>query len=138
MENKSSSAAQCGRPVKKKLLTPSVFGIKKIARLSATNRNALLRALKQGKRKKPHKEGILKSKSSGKQGTSLSTGSGTGAKYLKSQDWKSWVALHGDSKQVKDDVAELGENIGVKCSNSFQALARGRGSGSSKGRVKGK
>ncbi|GAU46155.1 hypothetical protein TSUD_401590 [Trifolium subterraneum] len=87
------------------------------------------------KRKKAQKEVSSKSKSSGKQGTSLSTGSGTGAKYLKSQDWKSWVALHGDSKKVKDDVAELGENIGVKCSNSFQALARGRGSGSSKGRI---
>ncbi|GAU51009.1 hypothetical protein TSUD_377370 [Trifolium subterraneum] len=119
---------------KKKLLTPSVFGIKKIARLSATDRNALLRALKQGKRKKPQKEGSLKSKSSGKQGTSLSAGSDTGAKSLKVQDWKSWVSLHGDSKQVQDDVVELGENIGVKCSNSFQALTCGRWSGSSHGR----
>ncbi|GAU43299.1 hypothetical protein TSUD_389980 [Trifolium subterraneum] len=91
----------------------------------------------RGKRKKPHKEGSLKSKSSGKQGTSLSAGSDTGAKSLKVQNWKSWVVLHGNSKQVHDDVVELGENIGVKCSNSFQALTCGRGSGSGNGRVKG-
>ncbi|GAU36595.1 hypothetical protein TSUD_362650 [Trifolium subterraneum] len=50
-----------------------------------------------------------------------------------SQDWNHWMALHGDESQVQKDVQQMGENIGVKCSNSFQAIARPKRCGSGKG-----
>jgi hypothetical protein len=35
--------------------------------------------------------------------------------------------LHANEKKVHDDIVEVGKVIGVKCSNSFQALAGGSG-----------
>ncbi|GAU10944.1 hypothetical protein TSUD_112380 [Trifolium subterraneum] len=54
------------------------------------------------------------------QGTSLSAKFGNSGKASNSNDWKNWAALHGDERQVQDDVHELGDSIGVDCHNNFQ------------------
>jgi len=76
--------------------------------------------------------------SSKKNVVSLSAGSGPSGK---TKDWENWEILHGNAKVVEEDILEVGESIGVRCSNSFQVLSRGgvRGGseGSGEGRVKG-
>ncbi|WJX93725.1 hypothetical protein P8452_75217 [Trifolium repens] len=64
------------KQVRKKILVPSVYGIKKIARLSEEDRNALIRALKIEKRNRALKK-ASKGSSVAKQGTSLSAGTGS-------------------------------------------------------------
>ncbi|MCH92576.1 cytochrome P450, partial [Trifolium medium] len=123
-----------GRQVKKKIVVPSIRGIKKIARLSEVERNDLIRALKRDKQQRTAKLAKEdKSKSQAKQGTSLTTGSGSNSnshnKPNNSKEYRSWLVLHGDSRCVQEDLEELGETVGLKCSNRFDVLAKGRGSG---------
>ncbi|GAU12932.1 hypothetical protein TSUD_97430 [Trifolium subterraneum] len=65
--------------------------------------------------------------------TSISDGTGSNGSGKNSQDWNHWMALHSDESQVQKDVQQMGEYIGVKCSNSFQAIARPKRCGSGKG-----
>ena len=118
--NESTSSQQV---LKRRKVTPSLTGLEKIARLSATDRNELIRSLKRSKKKQAK---MIKSKSlSGKKKcASLSPGSGNSAE---SKEWKTWVTLHGDAKGVEADIKNVGEVIGVRCNNSFQVLARGGG-----------
>ncbi|GAU37371.1 hypothetical protein TSUD_277450 [Trifolium subterraneum] len=85
-------------------------------------------AVANSKRKK-----VSSSKASSRdtKGTSLTAGSGPSLKPIDSKDWKYWVALHGKEKEVEEDILEVGETIGVQCSNSFQVLDRGGGKGDS-------
>ncbi|GAU44567.1 hypothetical protein TSUD_367230 [Trifolium subterraneum] len=111
---------------KRRVPIPSVFGLKKIARLSATDRNVLIRSLKKTKRQQAAKKSSRRS-SKQKLGTSLTAGSGSIGKGTCSADWHNWVALHANEKKVHDDIMDVGKVIGVKCSNSFQALTGGSG-----------
>ncbi|GAU41532.1 hypothetical protein TSUD_140630 [Trifolium subterraneum] len=104
---------------KRRILILTVYGLKKIARLSETERNALIRSLKKAKRQKGASSSG-KVTSQGKNCTSLSVGSGATAGATNSQDWNNWVALHKCENQVKEDVQEMGEKLGIKCHNSFQ------------------
>jgi hypothetical protein len=131
----TSTSVSHGRKkqVRKKILVPSVYGIKKIARLSEEDRNALIRALKIEKRNRALKK-ASKGSSVAKQGTSLSAGTGLKRTTNNSKDLKSWIALHGKEQKVQEDVEDLGVKLGVKCSNSFQALSGGKNKASKKGR----
>ncbi|GAU21894.1 hypothetical protein TSUD_33910 [Trifolium subterraneum] len=119
-----SDEANKSRHSKRRKLVPSVIGLKKMARLSATNRDALIRSLKSSKRKKATGPSS-KSSSRDKKGTSLTAGSGSTDTLMDSKDWKNWVTLHGNGKVVEADILEVGETISVRCSNSFQVLQRG-------------
>ncbi|GAU18424.1 hypothetical protein TSUD_203130 [Trifolium subterraneum] len=125
-EQRVSHGSSKSRKLKKCKFTPSIKGMKKLARLSTTDRNALIRSLKNAKRRKPGSSSV-KVNSQGKQGTSLTAGSGFSGKDTGSNDWNNWVALHGDEQTAQRDVAVVGNCIGVKCSNSFEVLDRGKG-----------
>jgi len=109
-------------------VVPSLIGLKKIARLSAANMNALIRSLKKSKSSKRNSVKGNSTKSSSKNssykvhGVSLSAGSGPSAN---SKDWENWVALHGDAKVEEDDIIDVVKAIGIHCNNSFQVLSRG-------------
>jgi hypothetical protein len=75
-----------------------------------------------------------KGSSVAKQGSSLSAGTGTKSKTNNSKDLKSWIALHGKDQKVQEDVEDLGGKLGIKCSNSFQALSGGKYKVGKKGR----
>ncbi|GAU10864.1 hypothetical protein TSUD_424980, partial [Trifolium subterraneum] len=107
------------RHSKRRKLVPSVIGLKKMARLSATDRDALIRSLKSSKRKKATGYSS-KCSSRDKKGTSLTAGSGSINMLKDSKYWQNWVTLHGDGKVVEADLLEVGETISVRCSNSFQ------------------
>jgi hypothetical protein len=106
-------------------VAPSLIGMKKIARLSEVDRNALIRSLKKSKRrlvKGKSSKSSSKTCSCKNNGISLSVGSGPSAN---SKDWKNWTALHGNAKEVEEDIIDVGESIGIQCKNSFQVLSRG-------------
>lgn len=42
------------------------------------------------------------------------------------EDWRNWVVLHGNLKEVEDDEFKVGKIIGVQCKNMFQVLSRGK------------
>lgn len=105
---------------KRRKAVPSLTGLKRIARLSATDRNALVRSLKSSKKKKVLLN-TSKSSLDKQKGVPLSAGSGPSAN---SNDWKNWVSVHGDAKGVEADIVDVGEIIGVRCKNSFQVLSR--------------
>lgn len=111
------------RSSKMRKLAPSLHGLKKIARLLKADMLALIRALKKLRHSKRSrmKGTSCKNNSGNKNGVSLSTGSGPS---VNSKDWKNWEVLHGKAVDVALDVVEMGEVIGIKCSNSFQVLDR--------------
>ncbi|GAU35351.1 hypothetical protein TSUD_337430 [Trifolium subterraneum] len=125
-EQRVSHGSSKSLKLKKCKFTPSIKGMKKLARLSAADRNALIPSLKNAKRRKPGSSSV-KVNSQGKQGTSLTAGSSFFGKDTGSKDWNNWVALHGDEQTTQRDVAVVGNCIGVKCSNSFEVLDRGKG-----------
>jgi hypothetical protein len=106
---------------KRRKVVPSLIGLKRIARLSAEDRNVLIRSLKSS-RKKRATLNASKSQSVKQKGVSLSAGSGPSTN---SKDWKNWMSVHGDAKEVAADIVDVGKIIGVKCQNSFQVLSRG-------------
>ncbi|GAU35536.1 hypothetical protein TSUD_155670 [Trifolium subterraneum] len=110
--------------------------LKKIARLSEVDRNALIRSLKKSNKKKGPQH-ASKATSGNKQGTFLSGGSDQRSNSNSSLDWKNWVTLHGNTEEVVADIVDIGKVIGVECSNSFQVLSKGgsRGGGPREGVV---
>ena len=123
-----SKFSKKSRVTKRPKVVPTLVGLKKIARLAEADRCALIRSLKKSKCSKRNLRKSTSSRTSSntfscnKNGVSLSAGKGPSGD---SKDWKNWVALHGDAKGVEDDVVEVGNLIGVRCKNSFQALSRG-------------
>ncbi|GAU23785.1 hypothetical protein TSUD_26930 [Trifolium subterraneum] len=118
-DNRHDDGSKRSSQTKRRLVVPSVKNLKRIGRLSEEDRKALIRSLKKSKCQKTGS----KASSRSKQGTSLSIGSGNSNKSVGSEDWKNWVALHGDEKTVEEDINNLGGSIGVNCSNSFQILS---------------
>ena len=110
---------------KRRKVVPSLTSLKKIARLSTTDRNALIRSLKSSKKRKASVN-TSKSSSGKQKGVSLSAGSGP---TVNSNDWKNWVSVHGDVKGVEADIVNVGEVLGIKCKNNFQVLSRASGKG---------
>ena len=101
-------------------MVPSLTSLRRIARLSTTDRNALIRSLKSSKKKKASLN-TSKSSSGKQRGVPLSAGSGPSTN---SNDWKNWVYVHGYAKGVEADIVDVGEIIGVRSKNSFQVLSR--------------
>jgi hypothetical protein len=121
-KSRFSQDTKNSRQQKRNRVVHSLKILKRLARLSSEERSALIRSLKKSHRRKA----ATKSASSQHpQGTSLSAKSGNSGKASNSNDWKHWAALHGDERQVQDDVHELGDSIGVDCHNSFQVLSKG-------------
>jgi len=108
---------------KRRKVVPSLPSLKRIARLSTTDRNALIRSLKSSKKRKATLN-TSKSSSGKQKRVSLSVGSGPS---VNSNDWKNWVSVHGDVKGVEADIVDVGEVLGIKCKNNFQVLPRGSG-----------
>ncbi|GAU27978.1 hypothetical protein TSUD_373730 [Trifolium subterraneum] len=129
VEAETDEASKSRQP-KRRSLVLSVAGIKRIARLSATDRNTLIRSLKNSK-KKMAKGNTSKTTSREKTGTSLTAEPDKSGRNKDSKDRKNWVSLHGGEEEVEADIVEVGEAIGVRCSNSFQVLHRGGTKGGS-------
>nr|ABN08666.1 RNA-binding region RNP-1 (RNA recognition motif) [Medicago truncatula] len=134
-DDESFKGAKNIAPIRRKVAS-SFTSLKKIARLSETDRNALIKSLKKAKMSKRY---FLKGKSSKTSSkisscktnkVSLSAGSGTSGN---TKDWENWVVLHGNAKEVEEDVVELGKKIDLRCNNSFQVLSRGGVRGGSDG-----
>ena len=108
---------------KRRKLAPSLQGLKKIARLSQSDRMTWIRSLKKSKHSKRNKVKGKSSKATSSKNNVVSLTAGLGPS-ANSKDWKNWVSLHGDAKDVEYDVLDVGESIGIRCKNSFQALDR--------------
>jgi hypothetical protein len=118
---RNSQGSKNSRHLKRNRVGSSIKNLKRIARLSSEERSVLICSLKKSRRRNV----ASKSSSRQTQGTSLTANSGNPGKSATSNDWKNWVALHGDEKQVQDDIHELGDSIGVVCHNNFKVLDKG-------------
>jgi len=98
--------------------------MKKIARMSAKDRNQILKILKKQKRIRK----VKTVKASSKATTDSTTVSTKNSSSSVDNDWVNWVHLHGEPKSVSEDVKELGKVVGVKyqcdTSNTFNLLSR--------------
>jgi hypothetical protein len=120
------------------VLRHPVHSLKKLARLPCKDRGEALKAL--GRCVRRRKAGVQVT-SSNFQGdpasTDVSSESGT-----KDNDWRNWVAVHGNEELALEDVRGIGQSIGVKFrgsqENMFNALTRtAKGKEESVGRLQG-
>ncbi|GAU29337.1 hypothetical protein TSUD_227080 [Trifolium subterraneum] len=120
------ASGHSNRKLKKKILVPPAYGIRKMARLSETERHRLIQSLKKAKNKQVSRCSS-KANAHGDNCTSFSVGPNNSKNTINSQDWNNWFILHGNEKQIQEDINEVGEKLGVKCDNRFQALVKGKG-----------
>jgi hypothetical protein len=100
-------------------LRHTVHTLKKVARLSSKDRNAVLCTLK--KRASNKKQPIS---DDSPQGNSDEVSSSASV----NKEWNNWVVLHGKEKEAVEDVWGIGKDLGLQFQgethNMFEALAR--------------
>jgi len=113
------------RATKKKgggYLRHSALNLRRIARLSDTDRRAVLRALRRTT--KPRKAG---SRSSKAKDTSKVASTTSHSQTSVNNDWNNWLVLHGNDKVLAEDVCAIGRTVGLKFSgdlnNKFDVLS---------------
>ncbi|PNX95462.1 putative sulfate transporter, partial [Trifolium pratense] len=106
------------------VLRHPLHSIKKVARMPNNDRREILKVLKKKVRRRRGGDDINRSCSVSRlasSGDSSSSGS-------ISNDWKNWVAVHGNDQLAVDDVWGIGKAIGIKFKgdnvNMFNILSR--------------
>ena len=99
------------------------LNLKRIARLSDSDRREVLRALRRNSRKRKAVSGTSKAKVSSKSGSPNCTSQTSSV----NKDWNNWLVLHGNDKVMSDDVCEIGRTIGLNFNgdknNMFDVLS---------------
>jgi hypothetical protein len=120
------------------VLRHPVYSLKKIARLPSKDRGEALKALGKCVRKRRGGDQAIRSSPASCQATPevFSTSS------TDNNDWKNWVAVHGNEQMVVDDIWGIGQTIGVTFrgakENMFNVLSRaGKGKKETSGHLKG-
>jgi hypothetical protein len=117
------------------VLRHPVHSLKKIARLPNKDRGEALKALGRCVRRRRAGDQTTGSDPiSGHTTSDVSSATGTD-----DNDWKNWVALHGNDQVVREDIRGIWQSIGVSFrgdkENMFRALSRaGKGKGENSGR----
>lgn len=116
------------------VLRHPIHSLKKIARLPTKDRGEALKALGRCVRRRRAGDHANESNSASCQVSSdLRSTSGTS-----DNDWRNWVAVHGNDQLAMEDIRGIGQTIGVKfrgdVENMFSVLTR---TGSNKGETSG-
>jgi hypothetical protein len=116
------------------VLRHPVHSLKKIARLPTKDRGEALKALGRCVRRRRAGDHANESYSTSCQASSdLRSASGTS-----DNDWRNWVAVHGNDQVAMEDIRGIGQSIGVTfrgdVENMFNALTR---AGNNKGEASG-
>ena len=105
-------------------LLHSALNLKRIARLSDSDRREVLRALRRTEKKRKAGSGASKAKVSAKVASSKCT-----SQTSVNNDWNNWLVLHGNDKVATEDVCSIGRTIGLNFSgdnyNMFDILSGG-------------
>jgi len=100
---------------------PSLVSLRRVARMSLKDRQALICMLKKHK-KKPAAQSCTTS-SENKESLDAKSSSTTS-----DDDWKNWVSLHDKNNGGSKDIVDIGKAIKLQfkgdCSNMFQVLSR--------------
>jgi len=105
-------------------LRHSALNLKRIARLSDSDRREVLRALRRTEKKRKERSGDSKATVPAKVASSKGT-----SQTSVNNDWTNWLVLHGNDKVVTEDVCSIGRTIGLNFSgdnnNMFDILSGG-------------
>ncbi|CAJ2667463.1 unnamed protein product [Trifolium pratense] len=106
------------------LLRHPVHSLKKVARMPSKDRREVLKVLKKSVRQRRGGDGVNRSCTMSRQASSDDSSSLGSV----NNDWKNWVAIHGNDQLAVDDVWGIGKAIGVKFRgdnvNMFNILSR--------------
>jgi hypothetical protein len=106
------------------VLRHPVHSLKKLARLPCKDRGEALKALGRCVRKR--RAGVQGNSSNMAGGQAFSDASSTSG--ANDDDWRNWVAVHGNDELAVEDVRDVGQSIGVKLrggqENMFRVLSR--------------
>jgi len=98
------------------------LNLKRIARLSDSDRREVLRTLRKTTKQWKTVSGVSKAKVTSKVDSSNCT-----SQTSVNNDWNNWLVLHGNDKVMSDDVCEIGRTVGLKFSgdknNMFDVLS---------------
>ena len=96
--------------------------MKRIARLSDSDRREVLRALQRTSRQRKAVSRAPKAKVSLQTVSSKCT-----SQTSVNNDWNNWLVLHGNDKVTSEDVCEIGRTVGLKFNgdknNMFDVLS---------------
>jgi len=120
---KKSTSKMPSRVLKKKgsgYLRHCAQNLKRIARLSHKDQQEVLRALRRTMKQRRKVSNVSKAKVMSNESNSASLSS-------VNNDWKHWLALHGDEKTVNKDVCDIVHTVGLKFqgdkNNMFDVLS---------------
>ena len=117
------AGVQCG--AKKKgggYLRHGAKSLKRIARLSESDRREVLRVLRRTTKRRRSVSGAAKAKAASK-----AASSNCNSQTSVNNDWNNWLVLHGNENVRSEDVRDIGRTIGLNFTgennNMFQVLA---------------
>ena len=103
-------------------LRHSTLNLKRIARLSDSDRRDVLHALQRTTKQRKAGSGVSKAKVTSKVASSNCT-----SQTSINNDWNNWLVLHGNDKVMTEDVCEIGRTGGLNFSgdrnNMFDVLS---------------
>jgi len=98
------------------------LNLKRIARLSDSDRREVLRALRRTSRQRKAVSGAPKARVYSQTISSKST-----SQTSVNKEWNNWLVLHGNDKVTSEDVCEIGRTVGLKFNgdknNMFDVLS---------------
>lgn len=98
--------------------------MKKVARMSASERKQILKILKKHKSKRRVKKGSINSKAAAISSSESSKNSSSSV----NKDWENWVLVRGKATKVAEDVKEIGRVVGLtyecETKNCFNLLTK--------------
>jgi len=98
------------------------LNLKRIARLSDSDRREVLRALRRTSRQRKAILGAPKARAYSQTVSSKST-----SQTSENKEWNNWLVLHGNDKVTSEDVCEIGRTVGLKFNgdknNMFDVLS---------------
>jgi len=89
-------------------LRHGVKSLKRIARLSESDRREVLRVLRRTTQKRRLAAGDSKAKA-----TSKAASSNSSSQTSVNKDWNNWLVLHGNDKVRSEDVRDIGRTVGL-------------------------
>ena len=92
-------------------LRHSALNLKRIARLSDSDRREVLHALRRTTKQRKAGSGVSKAKVTSKVASSNCT-----SQTSENNDWSNWLVLHGNDKVVTKDVCAIGRTVGLNFS----------------------
>jgi len=103
-------------------LRHGAISLKRIARLSESDRREFLRVLRRTTKQRRSLSGTSKAKAASKAVSSNCT-----SQTSVNNDWNNWLVLHGNDKVRSEDVRDIGKSVGLNFAsdnnNMFDVLS---------------